>query len=173
MKKTEINSTELYDDIPIDDPLLKFTPKKDIPLVIVSTTYHRRIITSMISSFLETLKSNNKLNNFSIVEVPGAFEIPLIIKLIIEKYQPKQILALGCIIKGETNHDDYLASTVINALRNISLEHKTPIINGVLTANTLSQAIDRAGKKHNKGKDFANAYLSITTLIKNLKNDQF
>jgi len=169
MKKTEINSIDLYADIARDDPLLAKLPYEGIPLIIVSTTYHRRIICSMISSFLQTFTSNNKSDKFAIIEAPGAFEIPLVIKLLLETYTPKQILALGCIIKGETNHDEYLSSTVTNGLRNLSLEYKTPIINGVLTTNTLTQAVDRAGRKYNKGKDFAEAYFSMSTIIDNLK----
>ena len=169
MNKTEFNSTDLYPDIARDDPLLAKLPYKGIPLIIVSTTYHRRIICSMISSFLETFKSNNKLDKFAVIEIPGAFELPLIIKIALETYTPKQILALGCIIKGETNHDEYLSSTVINGLRNLSLEYKTPIINGLLTTNTLIQAVDRAGKKYNKGKDFAETYFSMSTIIDKLK----
>ena len=64
-------------------------------------------------------------------------------------------IALGCIIKGETKHYEFLAATVMNALRNISFETDTPIINGVLTTETIEQAVARAGKELNKGKDFA------------------
>ncbi len=75
-------------------------------------------------------------------------------------------MAVGCVIKGETKHDEYISSTVINALRNLSLEYKVPVINGIITTLTYKQAIDRAGKKYHKGKDFASSLQTIIDLIK-------
>ena len=170
MKKREINSIELYPQLS-KEGIERATIKKGIPLIIVSTLYHKEITGSMVTSFLESANFDNDSDTYAIVEVPGAFELPLIIKIILEKYIPKQVLALGCIIKGETNHDEYLASTVINGLRNLSLEYKTPVINGVLTTNTLQQAIDRAGKKYNKGKDFADTYNKMSVLLDKIKNE--
>mgnify|MGYP003956007925 FL=1 len=84
-----------------------------------------------------------------------------------QKYNPDIVLAIGCIIKGDTKHNEYLASTIINALKNLSLEFTTPIINGVLTTENTQQAIDRAGKKYRKGCEFAsNAELMINQLQK-------
>ena len=70
-------------------------------------------------------------------------------------------MTIGCIIKGDTKHYDFLSSSVTNALMNLTVETKTPILNGVLTVENNSQAIERAGSKLNKGKEFANAALNI------------
>ena len=109
--------------------------------------------------------------NIGFIEAPGAFEVPLTAKLIIEKFKPKQILALGCIIKGDTKHDEYLSSTVINGLRNLSLEYKIPVINGILTTDTMQQAIDRAGKKYDKGRDFSNSSVTMHEIINKINNE--
>ena len=93
------------------------------------------------------------------------------LSLIIEKYKPKQILALGCIVKGDTKHDEYLSSTVINGLRNLSLEYKIPVINGILTTDTMQQAIDRAGKKYDKGRDFSNSSVAMHEIINKINNE--
>ena len=78
---------------------------------------------------------------------------------------------MGCIVKGDTKHDEYLSSTVINGLRNLSLEYKIPVINGILTTDTIQQAIDRAGKKYDKGRDFASSSLTMDEIIKKINNE--
>jgi len=107
-----------------------------------------------------------KLNRFEglvgTLKVPGgAFELPLLSSKIIKKYSPKLCLVVGCIIKGETQHYEFLSSTVTNAIRNVSFENNTPILNGILTVENEQQAIDRAGKKMDKGSEFASASLEI------------
>ena len=96
------------------------------------------------------------------LKVPGgAFELPLLSSKIIRKFTPKLCLVVGCIIKGETQHYEFLSSTVTNAIRNVSFENDTPILNGILTVENEQQALDRAGKKMNKGSEFANVSLEI------------
>ena len=141
--------------------------------IIVSTSYHKEITGSMAYSFMMNHGTKNEIHGLlmGFIEVPGAFEIPLTTKLIIEKFRPKEVLALGCIIKGDTKHNEYLSSTVINGLRNLSLEYRIPIINGVLTTDTLQQAIDRAGQIYDKGKDFASSSMSMDNILNKLNND--
>ena len=165
MKKSEIHSDDLYPH-PSNSDLDVFDLKEN-SIIIVSASYHKEITGSMAFSFIKN--SLETLKDIGFIEIPGAFELPLTIKLIIEKYKPKQVLALGCIIKGDTKHDEYLASTVINGLRNLSLEYKIPIINGVLTTDNLQQAIDRAGKKYDKGRNFANASLAMHDIVRKIK----
>ena len=120
------------------------------------------------------IKPTDKYKNKVIVfEVPGAFEIPLIIKQTLDKYRKKNkeiyILALGCVIKGQTKHDEYISSTIINAIRNLSLEYNTLIINGRLTTLTIKQAIERAGIKQRKGKEYAEGLSVMSQLINKLR----
>ena len=165
MKKTDNKSIGLYDhpEIYYKDnysDLLKLTNKKTI---IVSTSYHKYITGSMATNFMSHSEEN--ISNIGFIESPGAFELPLIIKMILNKYEPDIILALGCIIKGDTKHDEYLSSSVINGLRNLSLEFEKPIINGVLTTNTEQQAVDRAGVKLSKGAEYAETRKSLLSII--------
>ena len=89
--------------------------------------------------------------------------------MILNKYKPDIILALGCIIKGDTKHDEYLSSSVINGLSTLSLEFEKPVINGVLTTNTEQQAIDRAGVKLRKGAEYAETRKSLLNVIATVK----
>ena len=75
-------------------------------------------------------------------------------------------LVIGCIVKGESQHYEFLASTTINAIRNVAFENNIPVLNGVLTVESDQQAIDRAGKKLNKGAEYADASLDILNFLK-------
>ena len=172
MKKSKIQSADLFPHIDefkkiLDNDNLITENFEDCMVIIVSTSYHKEITGSMAYSFVQNILS--PIGSVGFIEVPGSFELPLTIKLIAERHKPKLFLALGCIVKGETKHDEYLSATVINGLRNLSLEYKTPILNGVITANTLQQAIDRAGKKYDKGKDLANACIQMIDIENKLK----
>ena len=169
MKKTDNKSTELYDhpEIYYKDnyfELLKLTNKETI---IVSTSYHKYITGSMATDFIS--HSGENISKIGFIESPGAFELPLIIKMILSKHKPDIILALGCIIKGDTKHDEYLSSSVINELKNLSLEFEKPVINGVLTTNTMQQAVDRAGVELRKGAEYAEIRKSLLNIITTVK----
>ena len=178
MEKIKIHSEDLYPhpsslDEDIYSSLCDLSESKTI---IISTSYHKEITGSMAYSFIKHLYDPPSImksyaGDIGFIEAPGSFEVPLVAKLIIEKYKPKQILALGCIVKGDTKHDEYLSSTVINGLRNLSLEYKIPVINGILTTDTMQQAIDRAGKKYDKGRDFANSSVTMHEIINQINNE--
>ena len=94
--------------------------------------------------------------------VPGSMELVLGSSFLINKHKLDGIIALGCIIKGETDHDKYIASSVSNGLINISLKTNIPVIFGVLTTNNFNQAIERCGgKKGNKGEEAAYSLLKM------------
>ena len=120
-------------------------------ILIVITDYYEDIS----STLLKSAKSN--LNNFSIkvIRVPGVFEIPVTISKNIKKYDA--FIALGCVIKGETPHFDFISSTSTQAIMNISVEFKKPIGNGIITCLNMRQA--KARKK--KGAEAAKAVISI------------
>ena len=127
-------------------------------ILVVVSDYYKDISSSLLKGSVNELKRNG-YKNIKIKFVSGAFEIPNIISSNITKY--KAFIALGCIIKGETQHYEFLSSTVTNAIRNVSFENNTPILNGILTVENEQQAIDRAGKKMDKGSEFASASLEI------------
>ena len=171
MKKINNKIAGLYDhpEICYKDnysDLLRLANKKTI---IVSTSYHKYITGSMATDFID--HSEESISDIGFIESPGAFELPLIIKMVLGKYKPEIILALGCIIKGDTNHDEYLSSSVINGLRNLSLEFEKPVINGVLTTNTEQQAIDRAGVKFSKGSEYAKAREDLLNILRTINKE--
>ena len=108
-------------------------------------------------------------NNIKVVKVPGSFEIPLIAKKIASKGTFDAVICLGTVIRGATPHFEYVASEVSKGVAAASLETGVPIIFGVLTTDTIEQAIERAGTKSgNKGWDAAITAIEMAQLMKQL-----
>ena len=125
-------------------------------ILIVLADYYEDISSLLLKS------AKNSLNNFSvkIIRVPGVFEIPVTISKNIKKYDA--FIALGCVIKGETPHFDFISKSTTDALMKLSIENKKPIGNGILTCLNKKQAIKRANKlKKNKGKEAAAAAIEL------------
>ena len=120
-------------------------------ILIVLADYYEDISSSLLKS------AKNNLNNFSlkIVRVPGVFEIPVTISKNIIKYDA--FIALGCVIKGETPHFDFISSASTQAIMNLSVSSKKPIGNGIITCLNMKQAKARA----KKGKEAAKAVISV------------
>ena len=120
-------------------------------ILIVLADYYEDISSLLLKS------AKNSLNNFSvkIIRVPGVFEIPVTISKNIKKYDA--FIALGCVIKGETPHFDFISSASTQAIMNLSVESKKPIGNGIITCLNMKQANAR-GKK---GKEAARAVISV------------
>ena len=120
--------------------------------LIVIADYYEEISKDLLHS---ALKKIPKLNLIKIIKVPGVFEIPVTISKNIKKFDA--FIALGCVIKGQTPHFDFISSATTNAIMNISIESKKPIGNGVITCLNINQA--RARKK--KGEEAAKAVISV------------
>ena len=120
-------------------------------VLIVLADYYGDISSSLLKS------AKNNLNNFSlkIIKVPGVFEIPITISKNIKKYDA--FIALGCVIKGETPHFDFISSASTQAIMNLSVDSKKPIGNGIITCLNMKQGKAR-GKK---GKEAAQAIISV------------
>ena len=120
-------------------------------ILIVLADYYEDISLSLLKS------AKNNLNNFSlkIIRVPGVFEIPITISKNIKKYDA--FVALGCVIKGETPHFDFISSATTQAIMNLSVDSKKPIGNGIITCLNKKQAKARGGK----GKEAAKAVISV------------
>ena len=120
--------------------------------LIIIADYYQDISKGLLDSALIHIP---KLSSVKILRVPGVFEIPVTISKNIKKYDA--FLALGCVIKGETPHFDFIANATTTAIMELSVQHKKPIGNGIITCLNMRQA--RARKK--KGKEAARAVLSI------------
>ena len=108
------------------------------------------------------------IKNYKKILAPGIFEIPVIISKNINLYDG--FLALGCVIKGQTPHAEYISRACINAIMDLSIKHKKPIGNGIITCLNKKQALLRSNpQKKNKGGEAAIAILSVLGIIKNEK----
>ncbi|HJO77300.1 MAG TPA: 6,7-dimethyl-8-ribityllumazine synthase [Pelagibacteraceae bacterium] len=142
---------------------------KNRKVCIVVSNFYPKISNMLIKGALKKLKKYN-MSKFILYSVPGTFEIPSAISMLI--YNKKNIfvfdgfIVLGCVIKGETSHFDYICSSVINAITNISVKYRIPIGNGILTCNKKKQAMQRADpKKGDRGGNAANAVISFFNLF--------
>ena len=108
-------------------------------------------------------------DNIDVYKVPGAFEIPLVAKRLTKKEEYDGIICLGAVIRGATPHFDYVANEVSKGIALVSLEREKPVIFGVLTTDTIEQAIERAGTKAgNKGYDAALSLIETVNLLKKI-----
>ncbi|WP_297425162.1 6,7-dimethyl-8-ribityllumazine synthase [Clostridium sp.] len=108
--------------------------------------------------------------DIDIAWVPGAFEIPLVAKKMAKNPKYDAVICLGAVIKGATSHYDYVCSEVSKGIAHVSLESEKPVIFGVLTTNTIEQAIERAGTKAgNKGYECAVSAIEMANLLNNIK----
>ena len=129
-------------------------------ICIVASKYYEDIINMLVDGANDVLSNHKKKIKMKIIYVPGVFEIPYAISTNLKKYDA--FIALGCVIKGETPHFDFISKSSIDAIMKLSIESKKPIGNGILTCLNKDQAIERADKLNkNKGKEAANAAIEL------------
>ena len=126
-------------------------------VLIIGANYYEDILKNL-TSFAEKLLEKKKIKYKSII-VPGVFEIPVVISKNIKKYDG--FIALGCVIKGETPHFDFISKATTNGIMNISINHGKPVGNGILTCLNQNQALVRSKLK---GQEAAHAVISILSL---------
>ncbi len=137
---------------------------------IVVAEYHEHITMKLRDGAVETLRKHGvREQNIVIEYVPGAFELPMAVALLHQSDYFDAIICLGCVIKGDTDHDVYINQAVTNELMRLSTDFIVPIQYGLLTTNTEQQAIDRAGGAlGNKGVECALATLKMVALAERL-----
>ena len=129
-------------------------------ICIVASKYYEDIINMLVDGANDALNNHKKKIKTKIIFVPGVFEIPYVILKNLKKYDA--FIALGCVIKGETPHFDFISKSSIDAIMKLSIENKKPIGNGILTCLNKDQAVERADKSHkNKGKEAADAVIEL------------
>jgi 6,7-dimethyl-8-ribityllumazine synthase len=143
---------------------------RDLRFGIVISRFNDFIGERLLGGALDALKrSGADEENIDVFKVPGAFEIPMVAKKAAETGKYDAIICLGAVIRGATPHFDYVASEVSKGIANVALDAGVPISFGVLTTDTLEQAIERAGSKSgNKGWDAAVAAIEMANLIKQM-----
>lgn len=133
---------------------------------IVVSEWNQKITFELMRGCTETLLQHGVQQEDIIISfVPGTFELPFAAKMLAKSNHLSGVVCIGCVIKGETKHDEYINHAVAQALQNLNLQFDIPFIFGVLTPNTDQQALDRAGGKYgNKGVEAAVTVLKMTSL---------
>lgn len=141
---------------------------KDIKIGIVVGRFNEFIVSKLLGGALDGLKRHGvDEDNIEVSWVPGAFEIPLVAKKIAQSKKYDAIICLGAVIKGSTPHFDYVCAEASKGISSVSLSEELPVIFGVLTTDTIEQAIERAGTKAgNKGYDAAVTAIEMANLLK-------
>jgi 6,7-dimethyl-8-ribityllumazine synthase len=129
---------------------------------IVASEYNSVIVDRLIDGALKALKGQKQV---SIIRVPGSFEIPLAAKHAALSKKYDAIVAIGCVVRGETSHFEYISSSVSHALQPVALETGLPVGFGVLTVDTVQQAMDRSGESGNKGAEAALTALAMIDVL--------
>jgi len=133
---------------------------------IVVSDWNERITHALYDGCIDSLcKHGAKEENIFTMQVPGAFELPFGAKTLLGQQKLDAVICLGCVIKGETRHDEYINTAVANGVMNLGLASSRPVIFGLLTPNDEQQALDRAGGKHgNKGVEAAITAIRMAAL---------
>lgn len=144
---------------------------QDIRIGIVASRFNDFITDPLLKNAVTALRQKGvKQDHIEVVRVPGAFEIPVVAKRLALSRRFDSILCLGAVIRGETPHFDFLSAEVSRAIGQVSLEVGIPVIHGVLTTDTVEQAIERSdSERKNRGEETALCALEMATLIKDLK----
>ena len=150
-----------------------FTNASTLKVGIVIARFNDLITNKILSGCLDCLKghgldTSELSNQVDIVWVPGSFELPIAAKTLMKKKSYDVVIALGAVIRGETSHYDVVISEASKGISQVSNENNVPIIFGVLTTDTMQQALERAGIKNNLGWNYALQAIEMGSLIKNL-----
>lgn len=143
---------------------------KEIKVGIVCARFNEFISSKLLGGALDALKRHEVAeSDVAVAWVPGAYEIPLIAKKMAESGKYDAVITLGAVIKGSTPHFDYVCAEVSKGVATVGMETGVPVVFGVLTVNSIEEAIERAGTKAgNKGFEAGVTAIEMVNLIKNL-----
>ena len=143
---------------------------RDARFTIVASRFNDFIVESLIKGALHCLRQHGAEDgNIEIVRVPGAYEMPLAVEKVAAARRCDGIIALGAVIRGGTPHFDYVAGECVKGITAAGMRNNLPIGNGVLTVDTIEQAIERAGTKAgNKGEEAALAVIEMVNLLRRI-----
>ena len=146
--------------------LVNLPDGSSLKIGIVVSQWNADITNALLNGAKDTLKQAGVLDdNIEILYVPGSFELPWGARQLMKPGKRDAVICLGCLIQGETKHDEYIASAVASGIMQLGLMSGVPVIFGVLTTHTEEQAKDRAGGKHgNKGSEAAAAALQMASI---------
>ena len=144
---------------------------KEIRIGIFVARFNEFITSKLLGGAVDCLKRHNvDEDSIDVAWVPGAFEIPLIASKMAKSGKYDAVICLGAVIRGSTSHYDYVCSEVSKGVASVSLNSDIPVMFGVLTTDTIEQAIERAGTKAgNKGYDCASGAIEMVNLIREIE----
>jgi len=139
---------------------------------ILVARFNSFVVESLLEGAIDTLKRHGaEEKDLQIIRVPGAFEMPLAAQRLAASKDYDAIVALGAVIRGGTPHFEYVAGECTKVLAQVSMEHNIPLANGVLTVNSIEQAIERSGTKAgNKGGEAALSAIEMVSLFKQMES---
>lgn len=146
-------------------------PAPQAKVALVVSRFNSFIVDSLVEGAVDTLKRYGQIDddNITLVRVPGAYELPLIAQRVAKKGEYDAIIALGAVIRGGTPHFDFVAGECNKGLANVALKYDIPLAFGVLTTDSIEQAIERAGTKAgNKGAEAALSALEMINVTEQL-----
>jgi 6,7-dimethyl-8-ribityllumazine synthase len=145
---------------------------RDLRFVLVAARFNEFVVEPLVRGALDALKRHGvSEKQIEIVRIPGAFEMPLIVRKLAQSQRYDAIITLGAVIRGQTPHFDYVAGECAGGIARIMLETGVPVAFGVLTTDTVEQAVDRAGgKAGNKGADCALVAIEMANLLRRLSS---
>ena len=148
-----------------------FISSKQMKIGIVAARFNEFITSKLVSGALDALSRHGiQEESVDIAWVPGAFEIPLIAQKLAETKRYDALICVGAVIRGSTSHYDYVCAEVSKGIASVSLKTGLPVMFGVLTTDTIEQAIERAGTKAgNKGFDCTVGAIEMVNLIRNIQ----
>lgn len=143
---------------------------RDCRFSIVAARFNEFVVESLVKGSLHCLRRHGASDNdIELIRVPGAYEMPLAVRKVAESRRADGIIALGAVIRGGTPHFEYVAGECMNGVAAVSREFGVPVGMGVLTVNTIEQAIERAGTKAgNKGEEATVAVIEMVNLLRRL-----
>ncbi|MBR9884141.1 MAG: 6,7-dimethyl-8-ribityllumazine synthase [Oceanospirillales bacterium] len=138
---------------------------------IIVGRFNSFVVESLLEGALDALKRHGvKDENVRVVRCPGAFEVPLVAQRVAAQKQDDAIIALGAVIRGGTPHFEYVSAESSKGVAQVSMEYGIPVANGILTVNSIEQAIERSGTKAgNKGAEAALSAIEMVSLLRQLE----
>ena len=135
---------------------------KKYKFLIVSSNFYHKITDGLLNGAITELKRLKF--NYDVFRVNGSLEIPVQIAILLKRKKYDAVIAVGCIIKGKTDHYEFIANAITNSLLSISVKNRIPVSNTVLTCSSIKQATERSSKKLNRAKE---AVLAAISVLKN------
>ncbi|HCY0318371.1 TPA: 6,7-dimethyl-8-ribityllumazine synthase [Staphylococcus aureus] len=144
---------------------------KDLKVAIVVSRFNDFITGRLLEGAKDTLiRHDVNEDNIDVAFVPGAFEIPLVAKKLASSGNYDAVITLGCVIRGATSHYDYVCNEVVKGVSKVNDQTNVPVIFGILTTESIEQAVERAGTKAgNKGAEAAVSAIEMANLLKSIK----